>query len=421
MGNLEVVFDVPKWIEKGLASGVLKRVGGVIVRSGSRQVVAWLRDGSAINKIINVGSNVPSPFGVLLSAGRSAVTLWDNRMTRNAVNAVGQQVAQVAGQINGVSQQISQLTLLTNFMVTGQVINLGLSAATFYATMKRLDKLSNEIIHLGEQIHIEFDRDRDVRFKRALQAARDVFESENASHRDHAIRSAVDGLFEARENFLIDFDSFVTHGDSYAQLQLARHSLIRAMYAAVSRIRCYIAAEDFNLAKQRLSEDIPLLRDYSQRLINTLLGDHPAVFMHRDVSPEDMDRFLQIQRWMYQDDPFTLPEDGKIVFAIMNDLRKDFWNVDLVQDQYENPLQQFARRPAQTFGGHISKLVDRLSESEVIIENCQRIFGFGAELQSLPFNFQDWERFITDEQLAETGLAIVYDTDVVDQLAFLQN
>jgi hypothetical protein len=357
----------------------------------------------------------------LMSAGRSAVTLWDGKITRDAIGSVGQQVTHVAGQIAGVNQQISQLTLLTGFMATGQVLNLGLSAATFYATIKRLDKLTNEITHLSEQVHIEFDRDRDISFKRALQAARDVFESENASHRDHAIRSAVDGLFEARENFLIDFEQYLKAGDSDAQLQLARHSLIRAMYAAVSRIRCYIAAEDLNLAKQRLSEDLPLLKSCSHQLINTLLGNHPAIFMHRDVSPDDMDRFMQIQRWMYQDDPFNQNDDAKIVFAIMNDLRNDFWNPDLVQDHYENPIQQIARRPVQTFGKHIVKLTERLSEGELIIENCQRIFGFGAELQSLPFSFQDWEQFISDDQLIETGLAIVYDTDVVRQMDFLQN
>jgi hypothetical protein len=421
MGNLEVLFEVPKWIERGLATGVLKRVGGVIVKSGSRQVVAWLRDGSAINKVLNVSSNLPSPFGVLMSAGRSAVTLWDGKQTRNAIGSVSQQVAHVAEQIVSVNQQLNQLTLLSSFMVTGQVLNLGLSAATFYATIKRLDKLSNEIAHLSEQIHLEFNRDRDISFKSALQAARDAFESGNVSYRDHAIRSAVDGLFEARENFLIDFENHLKYGDSHPQLQLARHSLIRAMYAAVSRIRCYIAAEDLNLAKQRLSEDIPLLKTCSQQLINTLLGDHPAIFMHRDVSPDDMDRFMQIQRWMYQEDPFVQHDDARTVFAIMNDLRNDFWNTDLVQDRYENPIQQIARRPVQTFGNQMSKLIDRLSEGELIIENCQRIFGFGAELQSLPVSFQDWEKFISEEQLIETGLAIVYDSDVLGELAYLQN
>lgn len=416
MGNLEVLFEVPKWIEKGLSSGILQRVGGVIVKNGSRQVVAWLRDGSAINRIVDVGSRLPSALGVLMSAGSSAATLWDGRMTRQAVNAVGQQVAYVAEQVVGVNQHLNQLTLLTSFMATGQVLNLGLSAATFYATMKRLDKLSNEINQLSEQINIEFNRDRDIRFKRALQTARDVFESENASHRDHAIRSAVDGLFEARENFLYDFENHLRSGDSYAHLQLARHSLIRAMYAVVSRIRCYIAANDLNLASQRLSEDVSLLKSYSHQLINALLGEHPAIFMHRDVNPEDMDRFVQVQRWMYQNDPFEQVDDGKVVFAIMNDLRKDFWNSDLVQDQYENPLQQIARRPVQTFGNHISKLVERLSEVELVVENCQRVFGFGAELQSLPFSFQDWEHFISDDQLSETGLAIVYDPEVVSLL-----
>ena len=42
MGQLEVFFEVPRWIEYGLATGEFQRVGGVIVESGSRHVVAWL-------------------------------------------------------------------------------------------------------------------------------------------------------------------------------------------------------------------------------------------------------------------------------------------------------------------------------------------------------------------------------------------
>ncbi len=266
MGSLEVLFEVPKWIEKGLATGVLQRVGGVVVENGSKQVVAWLRDGAAVNNVLDVASGIPSPFGLLMTAARSAITLWDGKMTRDAVGLVGNQVAQVAQQVAGVSEQLNVVTALSGFTITGQVLNLGLSAATFYATMKRLDKLTDEIAKLSELIQAEFNRDRDIRFKRALQAARDVFESENAVQRDQATRSAVDGLFEARENFLLDFEQSIKSSNNDGQLQLARHSLIRAMYAEISRIRCYIAANDLNLAKQRLREDIPFFKSHSQTL-----------------------------------------------------------------------------------------------------------------------------------------------------------
>ncbi len=420
MSNLEVLFEVPKWIEKGLASGVLKRIGGVIVENGTKQVVAWLRDGSGVNNLVNVATGIPSPFALLLTAARGAITLWDGKMTRDAVGIVGSQVAQVAQQVVGVSQQLNIVTALSTFTVSGQVLNLGLSAATFYATMKRLDKLSDEVAKLSQVIQAEFNRDRDIRFKRALQAARDVFESENAVQRDQATRSAVDGLFEARENFLLDFEQSLKTDGVDSQLQLARHSLIRAMYAEISRIRCYIAANDLNLAKQRLSEDIPFFKTHSRSLISKLLGEHPAVFLHKDVLPQDMDRFLQIQRWMYNDDPFTHDDDAKMLFNIFNDLRSDFWNTSVIQDGYINKFQQMARRSANTVNNRVSKMTDRLSEAEVIIENYERLIGFELELRSLRLSFQSWESLVPENEIAENGLGIIFDSEVAERLNRLQ-
>ena len=43
--NLDVTFDVPKYIVKGLLSGKYERVGGVVREIGSKKIVTWLRDG----------------------------------------------------------------------------------------------------------------------------------------------------------------------------------------------------------------------------------------------------------------------------------------------------------------------------------------------------------------------------------------
>ena len=65
-------------------------------------------------------------------------------------------------------------------------------------------ELTQEVSKLGEVIRAEFARDRDIRFKAALEAARDAFESNHSSQRE-ATWSARKDLFEAREHFLTDF------------------------------------------------------------------------------------------------------------------------------------------------------------------------------------------------------------------------
>ena len=139
LGVLSVLFELPPLIEQGLATGNLQRVGGVIVDSTSRQVVAWLRDGSAINTITDGAGNFPTPLSAIMNAAKTGATLWDGKMTRTAIQGVSQQVS-------GISQQMQTVRSLAAFTATGQVMNLALSAATFHATMERLDRA-----HSGSQ------------------------------------------------------------------------------------------------------------------------------------------------------------------------------------------------------------------------------------------------------------------------------
>ncbi|MBA3923952.1 MAG: hypothetical protein H0X31_20565 [Nostocaceae cyanobacterium] len=49
MDILTATFELPHWIAEGLGSGAYERIGGVIVNSGTKQVVAWLREASLIS------------------------------------------------------------------------------------------------------------------------------------------------------------------------------------------------------------------------------------------------------------------------------------------------------------------------------------------------------------------------------------
>lgn len=399
LANLSVLFEVPNWIEQGLLSGNLQRVGGVIVDGGSKRVVAWLRDGGSVNQVLDLATKLPSPLSTIMNAARTGATIWDGRMTRNAIAGVSNQIA-------GVSNQLQNLTALTSFMATGQLLNLALTAATFHATMQRLEKLSQEVAKLGESIRIEFDRDRDISFRTALQDARDAFKSTNEYNSQRAIHAG-SGLFAARENFLHDFDVHLNTG----KLLVAQHCLIRAIYAETCRIQCFLRMDDLDLAKNNLLESVPLFRQKSHLLIEHWLGKHPAVFFHKDVSMPNLERFIGIQRWLYQDDPFTSDDDAHILFMILEDLRGDFWNQAVIEDKFADPLNRLVRRPIDTFKDRLGQLVSNLDQAELIIENYQRLLGFELELRSMNLKFNDWSRLVADEELQQHGIGIIVDTD----------
>jgi hypothetical protein len=407
VGVLSVLFEVPPLIEQGLTTGNLQRVGGVIVDKASRQVVAWLRDGSAMNTMTDAAGNFPSPLSAILNAAKTGATLWDGKMTRSAIQGVSQQVA-------GISQQMQTVTALATFTATGQVMNLALSAATFHATMERLDRLSHEVSKLGEIVREEFTRDRDIRFRTALEAARDALESENPRQRENASHVAQFGLYEAMQQFLTSFQDALSGDITDQRLLIAHHALIRALYAEISWIRCYVAIGETKLAKQKLKESVPLFREKSQQLITHWLGKYPALFFHQEVSEADLDRFIQIQRWLRQDDMFTATDDGRILFDILNDARGDFWNPVVIEVEYADTINRLTRRPVRTLKERIAKYINGLGYAEIVIENYQRLVGFDLEVRSMSLSFDEWKTCVSEEDLQQHGMGIIIDSDLLD-------
>jgi hypothetical protein len=397
LGALSVLFEVPPLVEQGLAAGNLQRVGGVIVESASRQVVAWLRDGSAIDSLTDAAGNFPTPLSAVMNAAKTGATLWDGRMTRKAIQGVSQQ-------IGGLSGQMQQISTLASFTATGQVLNLALSAATFRATMERLDRLTLEVAKLGEVVRAEFARDRDIRFKAALEAARDAFES------NHSTQGARRDLFESREHFLTDFQEALNEEN----LLKAYHFLIRAMYAETSRIHCFVIANDLKQAKQELQKSLPLFRERSQEMVKRWLGKHPAIFFHTEVSVEDLERFLSVQRWLYRDDPFTSADDARILFDIMNEMRVDFWNSSVIEAEYADTVNRIVRRPSRTFKDRITRHVADMEKAELVIENFERLMGFDLEIRSMRVSFDEWNHQVSDEALQQHGMALIVDSDMLD-------
>lgn len=137
MTDVHVLFELPKEIEKGLAEGTYERVGGVIRKTGDKQVVTWLSE---------VGENLPeeSQIPSILSSPQLLMGL---QVANIAVSVAGfamihHKLRQVERQLQGIDQKLADIARAQNWLdkktLIGQLAPT-ISAMNTLASVHRMD------------------------------------------------------------------------------------------------------------------------------------------------------------------------------------------------------------------------------------------------------------------------------------------
>lgn len=407
MGLLEVTFQVPPAIEYGLSSGALERVGGVIRDSASKQVIAWLRDGSLIETGTNTLLHAVNPISTIFKAVDTVSTLHNNYVTRAMIGKIGEQM------VSGLHSLTSSVSMLMRLTLGGHLVNLSLSTLTLATVNSRMQALSTQIESLGEKILAEFEKDRDINFHIALDAARDVFESQNGQIRESAHRSAIDGLSKARRYAMENYAQALKYAPDRKYLQLAQYFLLNAIYVELTRIRCYLAMDDRDMAIQRFAETKIQLRAAIDELVQAWLGKNGAIYFHKEVPVQNLVRFVRIQQRLKgvtgEDHPLAL-------FEIIDEMRSQFWSESVFGND-NDVLRRIGLRGGNRIDPHQQELLaDNLLQVEILLENLDRMEGFELEMRSIRLDFQEWENMVSEEQLAEYGSALIIDTEMLERL-----
>ncbi|MGB1286352.1 MAG: hypothetical protein ACPG7F_07465 [Aggregatilineales bacterium] len=403
MSQLEVVFEVPQIIASGLATGQYQRIGGVIVERGSKQVVAWLRDGGLVETATSV-----APGNLLGNAVQTAASLADGHLTRQSIHALGQTVESAA-----------------RFTATGQVINLAISGATLLAVKKHFQQLQTQLEALEAAMNQQFEQDRTAKFTAVLDMTRDALEMTDVSQRQANAKLATESLYEARNYFLDELDNLVEADYDHQILPYMQNLLRRAMLAHLTIVKCYMIRGDDTLARKILNEKYQKFEKYVDILLQHWLSPHGAIYFHPEVDSKDMARYLQIQKWRDDKDAFEV--DATFLLQTINNVRGDFWNQDVEEklaEQYGNILERVTRRPPeQTKEDIVAALADNLAQAEILIENFERLRGFELELQSMRLmldderidhlrTLNDWEQQITEDDLMTGQIACIMNPDL---------
>lgn len=347
MSTIKVLFEIPDAIVNALATGSLERVGGVIRESGSKEIVMWLREGAQIQQKPDIAQSLMA--SVLRSSGMSSATIG----------------ALLAGTIS--------------------TLNIALSGYTLYLMINRVKALEAQIESIHDRLAEELAWDREVSFETALASARDVADAEDDTYKKQVAPSAIKQLSEAKQHSLRYFEAALGKG----QCQQAQRYLLRAMHADTLRIRCYLEINELKTAKSRIKESIGDYQNHTKALIQKWFGDYRAIYFHKEISDEDFQRYINIERWLRDKDD--------VLMDLVKTYRHHFWNEDTIK-----PL-----RRSQPPGINLSFLpfvkqdttektppyLEALIQSEILIENYERLLGFELELASMRLEFREWDRF----------------------------
>ena len=346
---LEVVFDVPPEIVRGLATGALERVGGVIREQGSKQVVMWLREGGQLANNSNLAGGV---LKSLLNAGSGGLT----GVAFSAFDAV---VA--ANRHNQIMQQFSTLTNLITMVGGIGVLNIATTVVSTAIVLKRISDLEQAIKSLDAEIAQQFAQDRQVKLEAAIHAADNAFDMNGVGNREFMAQTAVLELLKAQKHIWREIDTLKASSPDSENNRLMQKNLEQAMHLDSLYVRCLLALDNTALAKTYLQDRLLDYRETSRSLVHRHLGTHRGAYFHHSVKESDLLRYVSVEYWLRA-------EENRL-WEILLANRRDFWNKDVADEKN-------IKKPG------LDSFVDALTQSELLIENQRRFEGILAEIEA---------------------------------------
>jgi hypothetical protein len=244
MNTVNATFQIPGYIAQGLSTGTYERVGGIVRETGSKQIVAWLRE------------------------------IYENS--------------------NPVSSNILALSSLN---AVSSTLNLAISTMGFIVVLQRLGIIEQQLEQAQEvlqSIDYKIDLSFYANFRAALDLAFNAFTMTNAETRKMSAMQAINRFLEAEHHYTKLADTEVGNGSPVADEYLSTLCL-----AYVTEARCYLELDELDTARRRLQEGAATLRPRFEKHIATLLTSNPAAYLHPSLKEQvGLKRLTKVYQWL---------------------------------------------------------------------------------------------------------------------------
>lgn len=353
MTAITVHLEAPTFIEAGLRSGEMERVGGVIRYSENKRIVAWLREGGKI------GQTAESAAGLL----------------EQVVTHSGAQSSTLARLIVGAVP----------------ILHLAMAGYSLAEHIIGIRAHEAEIERIYDRVSEEFQRDREVELLAVLEHAENSFLVTSEEYKHEAVAEITYELAVARGQLIRDLDNLFSAEINPANIELATQYQVLAMKVCAMGVRLRLEIGEDEAAIDWLSKCVPGHRTRARSFIQKWIGRRRALYFHESVDDEYFDRYIDIERWLR----------GKrdVLKDVIHDNRHDFWESEAIGDLYSGGLnRQLLEEPLHHKSFH---------EAEILIENFQRLQGFELELNSMCYPFKQWEKFGSEEYSSQSGYVML--------------
>lgn len=294
MNAIEVAFQIPEYVAQGLLSGTYERVGGVIRKVKSKQVVAWLREAYETGE--------PGLSKVLSPSSVSTVS-------------------------NTLNQTLSSVSAVTG------VLNLAVSTMGFIIVLNRLGVIEKQLGQAQEvfkKIDYKIDLSFYANFRAALDLAINAFTMSNSETRQMSAMQAINRFLEAEHHYTKLADVEIDNGSPVVDEYLSTLCL-----AYITEARCYLELEEIDTARRRLKEGAAKIRPRFEKHISTLLTSNPAAYLHPSLKDQiGLKRLTRVYQWM---------EPGLDESDVFEKQRENIFKLAQNPDAWMNSLPQAIR------------------------------------------------------------------------------
>ena len=338
--NIELYFELPEFIEAGLASGSLERVGGVIRYSEDQQILAWLRQGGQVGQVVESSTS----------------------LLERIVFISGQQNATIGRVLGG----------------TVPVLNIAMAGFGMVEHIIGIRAHEAELERIYDRVSEEFQRNREVELLAALDHAENALVAKCAEFKIEAVAHVTYELTIAQAQLVRDLDELLAvevNKDNVAKFELATLYQVLAMKVCAMSTRLRLEIGEKEAALHWLSKCVESHRTFAEKIVRKWIGSRTAHYFHNTVTDDYFARYLDIERW--------LRGERDVLAALIARNRTHFW-----ENEALDPIR------VRGIGVQIDEdpiYKTAIPSAELLIENFQRLLGYELELKSTIMPFSEWD------------------------------
>ena len=356
MSSISVHLQVPEFIESGLASGSMERVGGVIrtLNSNNRESIAWIR------KAGQTGQTVVSSAGLL------------------------ENVMRFSG--------LGTTTLATLLGSSLPILNIAMAGYALADIILRIQGQHAELEQLHEAIKREFNRERVVNLITAIDIARNISRARDVDVKRQMVGQVTERLVNAEVQLLIDFEESLTGDMEVKHKEAAVRTIVLAMHVAAMSARAWLEIGEADLAREWLAYSLERQQRRARRLVAYIgLATGSRLLLPRSQLAMKTSSAISVLNDGFARKKTSLRELVRENYA-------DFWNDDALSS-IQNP-PRFGQREAVLITP--PPYLSLLKQVELLIENYRRLEGFRLELKSMCLPFDQWDVYDVRTDMMDT-------------------